>query len=120
MGYYSPGRNRYMDVGDLDLFAEQQVTSSGTGPSVEIDRGVGRLTLDVAASDGDGTETLDVDVETSEDDATWRVVGSFAQAGSGASSQRQVFAGLDRFVRINYTLGGTVNSFTFSVLGEAA
>lgn len=120
MGYYSEGRRQWIGVEDLTLLAEQQVAASGTGPSFETGRGVARLTLDVTASDGDGTETLDVDVETSEDDATWRTVGSFTQATTGASSERAVFAGLDRFVRVNYTLGGTVNSFTFSVLGEAA
>jgi hypothetical protein len=119
MGYQG-GATRWMAVDDVTLLAEQQVTASGTGPARETDRGVARLTLDVAASDGDGTETLDVDVETSEDQSSWRTVGSFSTAGSGVSSERQCFAGLDRFVRVSYTLGGTVNSYTFSVAGEFA
>lgn len=119
MGYQGGG-TRWMSVDDATLLAEQQVTASGNGPSRETDRGVARLTLDVVSSDGDGTETLDVDVETSEDEGSWRTVGSFSTAGSGASSERLCFAGLDRFVRVSYTLGGTVNSFTFSVAGEFA
>jgi len=120
MGYMSTSKDHWMSVDGVVLMAEQQITASGTGPAHETDRGVARLTLDVVASDGDGTETLDVDVETSEDESSWRTVGSFSTATAGASSQRQTFAGLDRFVRVSYTLGGTVNSWTFSVAGEFA
>lgn len=120
MGYYSPGREQYLAVHDLDLFESQTVTASGTSGSIETDEGVARLTLDVTDTSGDGTETLDVTVETSEDDATWRTVDTFAQVANAAASERKCFPGLDRFVRISYTLGGGVTDYTFSVLGEAA
>jgi hypothetical protein len=121
MGYASTSQARWMSVQDLLLHASAQESADGAGPSVETDRGVARLTLDVTNHSGDGTQTLDVDVETSEDDATWRTVDSFTQVGNSTGSERLAFAGLDRFVRVSWTIGGSGSpSFTFSVAGEAA
>lgn len=121
MGYFSSGRGQWMSVEDLTLLAAQTVAASGAGPSRETASGVARLTLDVTATSGDGTQTLDVAVETSEDDATWRQVGTFPQVGAAAATHRAAFAGVDRFVRVAYTVtgGGAGVDYTFSVAGEA-
>lgn len=122
MGYQSDNTDQYMDVDDIELHPSGQETTSGSGDSVEVDRGVARLTLDVTAVGADADETLDVSVETSEDDATWREVGTFTQhtQPDGVASERLTFAGLDRFVRVSWTVGGTTPEFTFEVSGEVA
>lgn len=122
MGYQSDNTGRHMDVDDVELHPSGQETTNGSGASVEVDRGVARLTLDVTAVGADADETLDVSVETSEDDATWREVGTFTQytQPDGVGSERLSFAGLDRFVRVSWTVGGTTPEFTFEVSGEVA
>lgn len=121
MGYQSTDGGRWMAVDDLTLHPSGEEATSGSGASRETDRGVARLTLDVTAQSGDGSQTLDVTVETSEDDATWRTVGTFTQVGAATPSERLCFAGLDRFVRVSWTVGGTGSpAYTFSAFGEAA
>jgi hypothetical protein len=94
------------------------VTANGNGAARELgDKGTARLLLDVTAVSGT-SPTLNVTVETSFDGATWRTVGTFAQK-TAVSQERKSFPGLDRFVRISRTTGGTTPSFTFEVSGDA-
>lgn len=92
-------------------------TASGAGTAVDSGAAnvVRGLTLAVTASSGT-TPTLDARLETSHDNAAWVTVGSFAQK-TGAASETKLFSGLDRYVRVAWTVGGTTPSFTFSVSG---
>lgn len=78
-----------------------------------------RLTLNATAVSGT-TPSATVTVETSPDGSTgWVAVGSFT-AVTAVGSQRKVFAGCDRFYRLNVTaVSGTTPSVTFDVTGDA-
>lgn len=120
MGYQMASTDRWADTDEVVLHESAARTASGNGPSAELgDRGVLRLLLDVtAATAATGTPTLDVEVQTSYDGATWRALGTFAQQ-TAVSSERKSFAGCDRFVRVAYTIGGDTPNLTFAVTGEA-
>lgn len=75
------------------------------------------LELDVTAHTGGG-DTLDVTVQTSEDNSTWRTLGTFTQS-TAVGTERKSFPGADRFVRYAATLAGAGVSTTFTIIGEA-
>lgn len=113
------GPNRLAIYGRRAVLAPAAArTSNASGPHVPArDDDTARLTLSVTASGGTAP-TLDVAIETSADGSSWATAGSFAQA-TGTSSERLVVSNLDRFVRANWTIGGTGGpTFTFSVAGE--
>lgn len=120
MGYFKAG-GQYADTADVTLKASAAVTASGVGSWIEVgDRGQARLTLTVTAVSGT-SPTIDVEVETASDSSGTNnsTLGSFTQKAA-AGSQRLIFHGIDRFVRVKYTLGGSASpSVTFSVSGEA-
>jgi hypothetical protein len=94
------------------------VTANGNGDTYEMGAAtVLRLTRAVTASSG-STPTLDVVVETSRDNSTWRAVGQFPPMTTTGSDDI-TFAGLDRYARVRWAVGGTTPSFTFSVTGHA-
>lgn len=95
------------------------ITATTSGDAIDIRHGTLRLTLDVTAVSGTNP-TLDVMLQTRRDSTdTWRNVQAFAQKTS-VSSERSVFPGIDRQVRLVSTLGGTDSpSFTFKVSGDA-
>lgn len=93
------------------------LTATREGETVDLARAGLALTLAVTAASGTNP-TLDVAVQTSHDGAAWTTVASFTRA-TAATSERKRVAGLDRYVRVVSTLGGTTPSFTFSVTGEA-
>jgi hypothetical protein len=80
------------------------------------------LALSLAVSAHAGTApTLDVIVETASDDqgADSRQVGAFTQKTANVT-ERKSFAGLDKFYRVAWTVGGTAGpTFTFSVSGQS-
>lgn len=90
-------------------------TTTGNGVAYETgDRTEVRgLVLDVTAASGT-TPTLDVSVQTSDDNVTWRTLASFGQK-TAVSNQHLSVAGLDRFMRFSWVIAGTTPSFTFSV-----
>lgn len=93
-------------------------TASSSGPAQATPSYVTvRLTLDVAAVAGT-TPSMTVNVQTSDDGATWTTLGSFP-AVTAAGKVRRAFAGLDRYVRATTTITGTTPSFTFGLSGEA-
>lgn len=95
-------------------------TQTATGTGSQFSTGTAhtlRLTLNVTAASGT-SPSLTVNVQTSEDGATWSAVASFA-AATATGTQRKVFTGLDRYFRATWTISGTTPSFTFSVSGEA-
>lgn len=92
-------------------------TANGSGsPMAMGERSTLRLTLNVTAASG-GTPTMTASVQHSEDGQSWSNHSSFT-AATGTGTQRKVFGGLDRFVRVSWTVGGTTPSFTFAVYGE--
>lgn len=102
----------------ISLAASAARTTTGQATGIQnIAYTTFRLLLDVTAASGT-TPTLDVTLQTSSDNATWATVGTFAQK-TAVSSERKAFSGLDRFVRVIWTIAGTTPSFTFSVNGEA-
>lgn len=76
-----------------------------------------RLDLDVTAAPG--SATLDVKIETSKDNATWRQIGAFAQVTTSPVSERKSFGGCDRYVRANYDTGGSGAGYELTLTGEA-
>lgn len=79
-------------------------------------RSAGALTLEVTAASGTDP-TLDVFVETSPSGSSWQAVGAFTQR-TGVGWQELRVAGLRRYVRASYSIGGTDPSFTFSLSGD--
>lgn len=106
--------------GDLVTLAGSAArTANGSGsPYVMGARGTLRLTLAVTAASGT-TPSMTVTVETSGDGgSTWYSAGTFA-AKTTTATERKSFSGLDRLVRVSWTITGTTPSFTFTVTGEA-
>lgn len=103
---------------DITLLASEARVVSGVGVSVDLGIKSG-LTLDLAVSAASGTNpTLDVALETSKDNTTWRTLDAFARVTTAGPVAR-AFAGADRYVRARWTLGGTDPSFTFGLTGQA-
>jgi hypothetical protein len=90
-------------------------TTTGNGVAYETgDRTEVRgLVLDVTAASGT-TPTLDVSIQTSDDNSTWRTLASFSQKTT-VSNQHLSVSGLDRYLRFSWVIAGTTPSFTFSV-----
>jgi hypothetical protein len=93
--------------------------TSGNGTSIEVGNRteVRGLVLDVTAASGTAP-TLDVSIQTSDDNTTWRTLKSFAQK-TGVANDHLSSGGLDRYLRFSWVIAGTTPSFTFSagVLG---
>lgn len=122
---YTTGNGRFANLMGLILFAPgTTLAATANSNSVELgDRGTARLTLNVTAV-GAGTPSMAVTIQTSPDNATWTTIPATPGAASftaatGVTSQRLIFAGLDRFVRAVATISGGTPSLTFSLSGEA-
>lgn len=61
-----------------------------------------------------GTSTLDIIIETSDDNSTYYTHTTIGQI-SAIGKVRQAITNFGKYVRINYTVGGT--SFTFALVG---
>lgn len=112
----------------ITLHASAAEAASGSGSSVDgtlnddaestYPRGAAKLLLEVTAVSGTDP-TLDVVIETSPSGSAWEQVGAFAQE-TATGHQRLVVAGLERYIRVSWTIGGTDSpSFTFAVSGYA-
>lgn len=121
MGYRQES-GMYADT-DPIAFAAPGTVISATGSSgvLEIgDRGTARITVAVSAVAG-SSPTLDIALMTCDTRAgTFRQVGTFTQI-TGTGSSRKSLGGCDRFIRLDYTIGGTGSpSLTVGIDGEAA
>lgn len=117
MPYFTAG-NVKRDGERVVLAAAAARTANGSGASFFMGgRDTLRLDLSITAAGGT-TPTLNVKVQHSADGNTWTDLASFTQA-TGASSQRKVLSGCDRYVKATWTIGGTTPSFTFGLDGEA-
>ncbi len=116
---YQRQDGRAATVYNAPLVPSDEYDATFTSDTMEMgDLTTLRLLLDITAASGT-TPTLDVQVQTSNDGVNnWQAAGTFGQKDD-VSSERFVFPGCDRFVRVVCTLGGTTPSFTFSVSGEA-
>lgn len=125
---YSKASGQWADTLDLQFLAAAGIISAtGSSPVIEVgDRGNLRVTAAFTAVTG-SSPTLDIKVMTCDTaGGTFKEVianepsaAAFAQF-TGATTQRKRFGGMDRFVRLDYTIGGTAGpSFTGSILGEA-
>lgn len=116
MSYWKPdGTFVHTENLGAAIVASTARTTSGNGSSIDTGDAntIRGLVLDVTAASGT-TPTLDVRVETSDDNSTWRTVGSFAQK-TGVSNEHKEFGLLARYARIAWTIAGDTPSFTFSV-----
>lgn len=112
---------------EITLRAISAASAPGAGASVNINDGVtdaranrtsARLLLEVTAISGVGA-SLTVTVETSPDGTSgWRTVDAFPAATAPVEVMR-AFAQLDKYVRVSWTLAGTLPSATFMVDGQA-
>lgn len=103
----------------LKLF-EGTVTTSGSGAPVDTGDGNNwgaALFLDVTAASGT-TPTLSVTVEDSPDGQTWYTLATFTQATGITKEAKRVLDVFGRYLRVNYTVGGTAPNFSFSVVAE--
>lgn len=72
----------------------------------------GQILVNVTAESG--TSTLDIIIETSDDNSTYYTHTTIAQI-TATGQTRQAITNFGKYVRINYTVGGT--SFTFAIVG---
>lgn len=124
----SAARTATGNSGSLDL-ASLGALIEGTDLPAQVASYILRVQLDVTAASGT-TPTLDVVVQDSLDGTNWNTVGTFSQKtaasreviniGPRGDAQPAGFAWPfhPRKVRIQWTIGGTTPSFTFSVLAS--
>jgi len=117
---YTTTDGQFVDSREVVLHPSAARTATANGSVVEetAHRRIAALVLDITAASGTNP-TLDVTVQTSRDGSTWYSAGAFTQA-TATSTQRKTFA-LDRYVRAQWTIGGTdTPTFTFDLRGELA
>lgn len=120
---YQMANGRYARTQDVTLASAVTSTATGAvaGSTLELgDKASVRLTLACSAVAGTNP-SVTVTLETSESGTGgWVAVAAFA-AVTGAGTQRKMFSGLDRFVRLNVTAvtGTDTPSATYTVSGEA-
>ena len=118
-----------MILDSYNQFSDAQALTATAASTNSIDLGVDNvgigeplavlISLDVAADDADADETYSVALETDDNDSfsSATVIGSRTiPAGSAAGSKFVISVPADssaeRYVRLNYTLGGTTPSVT--------
>ncbi len=109
---YAMGTGASADTDAVTFIQSATYTVTETSDAVETDKGTCSLTLDVTSVSGG---TLDVTIETSMDNSTWRSAGTAFTQASGATAQRLTFL-CDRFVRAVGTI--VTGPAVFSVSGE--
>ncbi|HNU70575.1 MAG TPA: hypothetical protein PKL48_02560, partial [Thermodesulfobacteriota bacterium] len=98
---------------DITFLASGVKTGTAQSTGFNIEEYIeGQILVDVTAESG--TSTLDITIETSADNSTWFTHTTLTQI-SATGRVRQAITNFGKYVRINYTVGGT--SFTFSVVG---
>jgi len=95
-------------------------SETATGNSASVDNSDSTANglaayLHVTAASGT-TPTLDVKVQHSADDSTWADLATFTQVTSANGYERIAVTGtVNRYIRAQFTLGGTTPDFTFHV-----
>jgi phage gp36-like protein len=96
--------------------ASAERSASGVGSAVDLGAATtAELTLDVTAATG---AELEVTVETAKSNTatTWRSLSVAFTAVTDVGAESVTFAGLDRYIRVRWTLTGTA---TFGVSGSS-
>lgn len=116
---FQKSNGEWADTDPIYFLDAAAISATGSSAVMETgDRASMRLTANFSAVAGTNP-TLDIAVMTCEtSDGTFRLAGNFLQF-TGATSKRETITGLDRYVRLDYTLGGTANpAFTGTISGE--
>ena len=114
-----PNAGQIYEQDDVTLLASATKTASYTTDPYEIgDKTSLRLDLAVTAASGTAPLLHAQVVTCKTSGGTYRAVDAFL-ATSTTGTERRVFAGLDRFVKVVATIAGTNPSFTHSISGEA-
>lgn len=74
-----------------------------------------RVQLDVTVASGT-TPTLDVLIQDTLDGTNWNTIGTFAQKTAVSREVINVVTPFSDRIRVQWTIGGTTPSFTFSVV----
>lgn len=113
---FGPSNTRVYGKLITPLASAERSAGSGNSPVYTTDEyHTARLTLDVTAVTAG---SVDAKLQTSNSTGSgWRDVEAFTQQ-TGVASERKSFSGLDRYIRVNYTV--TTGPATFSVSGELA
>jgi hypothetical protein len=117
---YGPRVGQAYEEDEVELVASGARTASFTSDVYEVgDKGTLRLSLALSAISGTGA-SLHAQVETREayGSGTWRVVDAFGPLTAAGTTVRSM-SGLDRFVRVVCTIGGSSPSVTFALTGTA-
>lgn len=96
-------------------FLASGTRTAATGQSSGFDVSAyteGQVLVNVTAEAS--TSTLDIIIETSDDDSTYYTHTTMSQI-TATGKVRQAIANVGKYVRLNYTVGGT--SFTFAAVG---
>ena len=100
---------------DASLLFHDAAALTATGNSAALDvkkTPVDGVTVEIAVTAASGTTpTLDVTIQESNDNSTWRNVTTFPQITGTGRFFRRVSSGF-RYLRLARTVGGTTPSFT--------
>lgn len=127
MATFSNALGRWVARSAATLKASAAETASTTGTALELgDASTMHVTVDVTAASGT-TPTMTVDIEGSNDNVNWAVIGTFGadgyRAGSVGTAPSNLTAAATvrgvlpaaRYVRHKSTIAGTTPSFTYSI-----
>ncbi len=100
-----------------NITIQSSATKTVSGQSSAIDvSSIDEMVVFLNVSAVSGTSpTLDVTIEDSPDGTNWYTHTSFTQATATTKEAKRI-SNFGKFVRINYTIGGTSPSFTFEVV----
>lgn len=97
-----------------DLEAETATGNDTSQDNSASSSNGGAAVLHVTAASGT-SPTLDATVQHSSDNATWVDLVTFTQATATTSERSTVTGTVNRYVRAEWTIGGTGPSFTFAI-----
>lgn len=116
---YQRSDGRWANTDPITFLGAAAISATGSSAVKEAgDHAAIRLKAAFTAVAGTNP-TLDITVMTcNTSDGTFRAVGNFSKF-TGTGTKNETINGLDRYVRLDYTIGGTVNpSFTGTIDGE--
>lgn len=118
IGSFGPDRRFDPDY-ECNLMPSAARTANATGDTYVMGNLTqARLELIITAVSG-SSPTLDVYIETSNDETNWTVAGWFATETDAGTQRPPPFAQCGKYIRAVCVLGGTNPSFTFSIEGRA-
>lgn len=108
---------QFQPIFECNLLESAARTATNTSDTFEMGaRSMALLKLEITAVSGTNP-TLDVVVQTSSDNSTWRNAFVFGQCTTTGSIEREI-PHCNFYIRAVSTLGGTDPSFTYSLTGK--